>query len=153
MQRNLPMNTRKTKPTLIKAHIAKSDLVITTALIPGRPAPILIPDDMVDGMKPGSVIMDLAAENGGNCSLTKPDEVIHHNGVVIDGTVNIAGSMPVHASQLYSKNISAFITYMCPEGLLNLDMEDEIVSGAMFTHDGNVTHELTKQALSSKGDA
>ncbi|NQU66391.1 MAG: Re/Si-specific NAD(P)(+) transhydrogenase subunit alpha [Candidatus Marinimicrobia bacterium] len=144
---------KKKQTALIKAHIAKSDLVITTALIPGRPAPILIPDDMVDGMKPGSVIMDLAAENGGNCSLTKPDEVIHHNGVVIDGTVNIAGSMPVHASQLYAKNISAFITYMCPEGLLNLDMEDEIVSGAMFTHDGNVTHELTKQALSSKGDA
>jgi len=142
---------KKKQAALIKTHIVKSDLVITTALIPGRPAPILIPEDVVAGMKPGAVIIDLAAENGGNCSLTKPDEVITHNGIIIDGTVNIAGSMPIHASQLYSKNISAFITYMCPKGQLTLNRDDEIISGAMFTHDGEVTHELTKQAL-TKGD-
>ncbi|MFQ6609508.1 MAG: Re/Si-specific NAD(P)(+) transhydrogenase subunit alpha [Fidelibacterota bacterium] len=144
---------KKKQAALIKEHIAKSDLVVTTALIPGRPAPILIPEDVVAAMKPGAVIIDLAAENGGNCSFTKPDEIVNHNGVIIDGTVNIAGSMPIHASQLYAKNISAFITYMCPEGQLNLDMEDEIISGAMFTHDGKVTHELTKQTLNIKGDA
>jgi len=140
---------KKKQSALIKEHIAKSDMVITTALIPGRPAPILIPDDMVEGMKPGSVIIDLAAENGGNCSMTKKDEVTNVNEVIIDGTVNIAGSMPVHASQMYAKNISAFVTYLCPEGEMNLNLEDEIISGAMFSHNGEVTNEMTKQALNS----
>ena len=93
---------------LIKEHISKADMVVTTALIPGRKAPILIGKDVVELMKPGSVIMDLAAENGGNCSLTKPDELVNIDGVTIDGTVNLAGTMSVHASQLYSKNVCAF---------------------------------------------
>ena len=88
---------------MIKKHIAKSNLVITTALVPGRPAPLLIPTEMVNGMKPGSVIMDLAAENGGNCELTKGGEIINYNGVMIDGTINLPSSMQVHASQLYAK--------------------------------------------------
>ncbi len=139
---------KKKQQALIKEHIGKSDLVITTALIPGKPAPVLIPDDVVDVMHAGSVIMDLAAENGGNCSQTKPGEVTNSsNGVVIDGTLNIPGSMPVHASQLYAKNITSFLTYMIKEGELNLDMEDEIISGAMFAHNGEITHEMTKQAL------
>ena len=104
---------------------------------------------MVEAMKPGSVIIDLAAENGGNCSMTKKDEVTNVNEVIIDGTVNIAGSMPVHASQMYAKNISAFVTYLCPEGEMNLNLEDEIISGAMFSHNGEVTNEMTKQALNS----
>ncbi|MBT3478414.1 MAG: Re/Si-specific NAD(P)(+) transhydrogenase subunit alpha, partial [Candidatus Marinimicrobia bacterium] len=111
---------------LIKQHIAKSDLVITTALIPGRPAPLLIPTDMVNGMKPGSAIIDLAAENGGNCEVTQSDKVINHNGVIIDGTVNLPSTMPVHASQLYAKNVSTFVTYMVKDGQLNFDLEDEI---------------------------
>ncbi|NOZ08097.1 MAG: Re/Si-specific NAD(P)(+) transhydrogenase subunit alpha [FCB group bacterium] len=139
---------KRKQQALIKTHIAKSDLVITTALIPGRPAPILIPEDVVDAMKPGAVIVDLAAENGGNCSLTTPGSVIRRNGVTIDGTLNIPGSMPVHASQLYAKNVSAFVTYLCPEGKLNLNFEDEIISGAMFTHNGEVTHAATQKALS-----
>jgi len=134
---------------LIKQHIAKSDLVITTALIPGRPAPLLIPTDMVNGMKPGSVIMDLAAENGGNCELTKGDQMVNHNGVVIDGTINLPSTMPVHASQLYAKNVSTFVTYMMKEGELNLDLEDEIISGAMFTYEGQITHEPTRQAANN----
>ncbi len=132
---------------LIKDHISKSDLVITTALIPGRPAPILIPADVVEVMKAGAVIIDLAAENGGNCALTKPGSTIIKNGVAIDGTLNIPGTMPIHASQLYAKNVNAFVTYLCPEGELNLNFEDEIISGAMFTHNGEVTHEITKKAL------
>ncbi len=132
---------------LIKDHISKSDLVITTALIPGRPAPILIPKDVLEVMKPGSVIMDLAAENGGNCELTKPGEIITVNKVIIDGSLNLPGTMPVHASTLYAKNITSFITYLIKEGEINFDMEDEIIAGAMFLKDGNITNELTKQAM------
>ena len=98
-------------------------------------------------MKPGSVIMDLAAENGGNCELTKKDEIIDYNQVTIDGTSNIPGTMPVHASELYAKNVAAFLTYMVKDGELNLDLQDEIISGAMFTHQGEITHEQTKKAL------
>ena len=132
---------------LIKEHIAKSDMVITTALIPGRPAPVLIPDEMVQGMKHGSVIMDLAAENGGNCELTTPDEVTISHGVIIDGSLNLPATMPKHASQLYAKNIITFVKHLCPEGEIKMDLEDEIISGALFAHRGKITHEPTKEAL------
>ena len=136
---------------LLKVHISKSDLVITTALIPGRPAPKIITKDMVNGMHGGSVIMDLASENGGNCELTKPGEIINLNGIIIDGSFNIPGTMPIHASQVYSKNVSALVNYMCPEGELKLDMDDEIISGSMFTHNGEIADERTANAL--KGDS
>ena len=132
---------------LIHEHISKADVVITTALIPGKPAPILIPTSMVDAMKPGSIVMDLASENGGNCELTQKDEVIDHNGVTIDGTSNIPGTMPVHASELYAKNITALLTYMIKDGQLDLDLEDEIISGSIYTHNGEITHVQTKDAL------
>jgi len=132
---------------LIHEHISKSDIVITTALIPGKPAPLLIPKTMVDSMKPGSVIMDLAAENGGNCELTKKDQVVEYNKIIIDGTSNLPGTMSVHASELYSKNIAAFLTYMVKDGKINLDFDDEIISGAVYTHDGNITHEPTQSTL------
>ncbi|MDP6169505.1 MAG: Re/Si-specific NAD(P)(+) transhydrogenase subunit alpha [Candidatus Marinimicrobia bacterium] len=138
---------KKRQQELIHEHISKSDVVITTALIPGRPAPLLIPTTMVEAMGPGSIIMDLASENGGNCELTKKDEIIDHNGVTIDGTSNIPGSMPVHASELYAKNITAFLTYMIKDGELQLDLEDEIISGAMYTHHGEITNEPTEEAL------
>ena len=132
---------------LLKEYIAKSDLVITTALIPGRPAPKIITKDMVDAMNGGSAIMDLASENGGNCEYTQPGKVINHNGITIDGSFNIPGTMSIHASQVYAKNVSALVTYLCPDGQLNLDLEDEIVSGAMFTHKGEVVDERTKDAI------
>jgi len=138
---------KKQQTELIKSHIAKSDMVITTALIPGRPAPILISEDMVEKMKPGSVIMDLAAENGGNCALTEKDRVVIVHDVTIDGTANISSTVPIHATQLYSKNITSFISYLFKDGELNLDLDDEIISGAMFTHNGAITHEPTKEAL------
>jgi NAD(P) transhydrogenase subunit alpha len=138
---------QKRQRKLIKEHMAKTDIVITTALIPGKPAPILIPKDMVEEMQPGSVIIDLAAENGGNCELTKPNELIQVNKVIIDGRLNIPGSMPVHASQLYAKNITSFVTYLCPEGEMVLNLEDEIINGALFTHNGEIVHEPTKIAL------
>ena len=140
---------KRRQQELIKKHISKSDLVITTALIPGRPAPLLIPTDMVNGMNPGSVIIDLAAENGGNCELTKSGEIVNHNGVIIDGQLNLPSTMSTHASQLYAKNISTFVTYIVNEGQLNLDLEDEIISGAMFTHKGEITNKATRDAASN----
>ena len=132
---------------LIKEHISKADMVITTALIPGRKAPILISKNVVELMKPGSVIMDLAAENGGNCEITKKDKIFAHRGVIIDGTSNIAATMPVHASELYAKNISTLVIHMTKEKKLNLDMDDEIISGSTFTHDGKITHEPTNNSM------
>ena len=132
---------------LIHEHITKADLVVTTALIPGRPAPLLIPESMVNAMRPGSVIMDLAAENGGNCALTRKDQIMEHKQVTIDGTSNIPATMPVHASDLYAKNVTAFVTYMIKDGKLDLDLEDEIISGALFTHNGEITHEPTQEAV------
>ena len=138
---------KKLQQKLIHSHIIKADAVITTALIPGRSAPVLIPSSMVEEMKPGSVIIDLAAENGGNCELTKVDESISFNGIEIDGTSNIPGTMPVHASELYSKNVAALLAYMTKDGELNLDLEDEIISGSMYTHLGEITNSSTKEAL------
>ena len=140
---------KKQQELKIKERTTKSDLVITTALIPGKPAPLLINKERVEHMKKGSVSMDLASENGGNCELTKKDEIIDHNGVIIDGTSNFPATMSVHASQLYAKNISSFVNYMIKEGDLNLDLEDEIISGAMFTHKGKITHQPTHKMVSN----
>lgn len=138
---------KKKQQELIHQHIAKSDAVITTALIPGKPAPILISKNMVSDMRPGSVIIDLASENGGNCELTKKDEIIEYNSVTIDGTSNFPATMPIHASELYAKNISAFIKYMTDDGKIKIDLEDEIISGSLFTYKGEITDDTTKKAI------
>jgi NAD(P) transhydrogenase subunit alpha len=132
---------------LIREHISQANMVITTALIPGRKAPILISKDVVEIMRPGSVIMDLAAENGGNCELTEKDRIVNHNEIIIDGTSNIPATMPVHASELYAKNIAALVIYMTNDSVLNIDMNDEIISGSTYTHDGVITHEATKNII------
>ena len=117
------------------------DIIITTALIPGRPAPRLITEDMVRSMKPGSVIVDLAAEQGGNCALTQPNNVIVENGVHIIGYTDLASRLPVQSSQLYASNIVNFIDDLCPnnDGQIVLDMEDEVIRGATITKEGQVT--------------
>jgi len=138
---------KRKQAELLNKRIAASDIVVTTALIPGRPAPILISDEMVKSMNSGSVIMDLAAENGGNCSLTEPDKVVNVNGVIIDGTVNLAGTMSVHASQLYAKNVSAFILHGYDKEKKEFNLEDEIVSGSMFAHNGEIVDERTKNII------
>jgi len=113
------------------------DAVITTALIPGRPAPRLIMKETVAGMRPGSVIVDLAAETGGNCELTEPGQTVVQHGVTICGPINLPATMPVHASQLYAKNVTELLKLLVTkEGTLNLDFNDEIVKGACVTHDG-----------------
>ena len=138
---------KKKQAELLNERISASDIVVTTALIPGRPAPILISDEMVKSMNSGSVIMDLAAENGGNCSLTKPDQIVNVGGVIIDGTINLAGTMSVHASQLYAKNVSAFILHGYDKDKKEFNLEDEIMSGAMFTYKGKIVDERTKNVI------
>jgi NAD(P) transhydrogenase subunit alpha len=117
----------------LEERIPDFDVVITTAAVPGRPAPRLIPASAVEGMRPGSVIVDLAAETGGNCEVTVPGEVVEHGGVTIIGTRNIPSLMAYHASQLYSRNVGALLLHLAPEGELALDWEDEITSGACVT--------------------
>jgi len=132
---------------LIGDRVAASDVVITTAAIPGRKAPILVTADMVRRMRIGSVIIDLAAETGGNCELTKPGEVIEVGGVTIDGTRNLPSTMPVHASQLYSKNVSTLLLLLVKGGALSLDFNDEIVKGACVTHGGEIVNPRAKELV------
>lgn len=130
------------------AAIGASDVVITTALVPGRPAPLLITEEAVAAMRPGSVIVDLAAEAGGNCALTKCDQtVISPNGVQIIGQTNIPSTMPYHASQLYSRNVFALLGVLLKDGALNLDMNDEITRGTTIVHEGKIVHQPTLDAL------
>jgi H+-translocating NAD(P) transhydrogenase subunit alpha len=117
----------------LEARLPEFDVVITTALIPGRAAPRLIPASAVAAMRPGSVIVDLAAEAGGNCELTEPGEEVVREGVTIVGPMNLPSSMPLHASQLYARNVSALLQHLAPEGELALDFEDEITAGACVT--------------------
>src|SRR5690242_4581274 len=122
----------------VEARLPEFDVVITTALIPGRPAPRLIPAAAVAAMRPGSVIVDLAAETGGNCELTSPGEVVEREGVTIVGLTNLPSSMPYHASQLYARNVAALLNHLAPEGEPVLDFEDEITAGACVTRQQEV---------------
>jgi NAD(P) transhydrogenase subunit alpha len=131
--RELSEEEQRRQQEELEARIADFDVVVTTALIPGRPAPKLIPQSAIESMRPGSVIVDLAAEAGGNADLTKADEEVTHNGVTILGPTNLPSSMPYHASQLYARNVTALVNHLAPEGELALDFEDEITAGACVT--------------------
>ena len=122
-------------------------VVITTAAVPGKKAPVLLTEEMVSGMAPGSVIVDLAAEQGGNCSLTKPGETVVAHGVSVLGPVNLPASVPYHASQMYAKNIQTFLLHLIKDKQLTLDLEDEITSGTLLTKDGAVVHPKVKELL------
>ncbi len=141
---------------LVRERIQEMDIVITTALIPGRQAPVLVDKGMVESMKPGSVIADLAAENGGNCELTKPGETVEHNGVKIVGPINLPSAMPIHASQLLSRNMYNLIGHLTEDQSedkdkkdphLNLDFEDEIIDKTCIAHEGEIRHEPIREAL------
>lgn len=125
---------------LLAAHVPQMDVIICTALIPGRPAPVLITEAMVRTMRMGSVIVDLAAEAGGNCELTKPGSEVVVHGVRIIGAVNLAATMPHHASQMYSRNISTFLLHLLQDSQVRLDFQDEITAGTCITHAGEVVH-------------
>ena len=145
----LEMNEEFIRKEMELLHDAakRVDAIITTALIFGKKAPILIKDYMVNDMQPGSCIIDLAAENGGNCDLTKPGELIHHHGITIDGRQNLPAQIPYHASQMLSKNISKLLTEITEEGKIKFDMENEIIKGCLVTHEGNIVHEMTKNII------
>ena len=131
--RELSEDEQRRQQEELEARIGDFDVVVTTAIIPGRPAPKLIPQSAIESMRPGSVIIDLAAEAGGNADLTRPDEEVTHNGVTIIGPTNLPSSMPYHASQLYARNVTALVNHLAPEGELALDFEDEITAGACVT--------------------
>jgi NAD(P) transhydrogenase subunit alpha len=132
---------------LIGEHVAKSDVVITTAAVPGRRAPLLVTGDMVKGMRPGSVIVDLAADAGGNVELTKAGEDVEVGGVTIIGTRNVPSTMPLHASQLYARNVANLLLHLVKDGAIVLDFEDEITKGCCVTHGGEIVNERAKQLL------
>ncbi len=133
---------QKKQAELVASHIKNQDIVVTTALIPGRPAPKLISRAMVESMKPGAVIIDLAAERGGNTELTEPGKTIDHNGVRIAGPLNLAGEVPVNASSLYAKNLYTFLETMIDkkDKVLKVNWDDEIVKGTLVAKDGKIVH-------------
>ena len=145
--KELSEEAHKKEQELVGKHVRDADVVITTALVPGRRAPILVTADMVKGMKPGSVVVDLAAEMGGNCELTEPGQTVVREGVTIHGEVNWPSTVAFHASQLYSRNVSALLAHLAKDGALALDLEDEITKGALITYQGQVVHAATKAAL------
>ncbi len=133
-------------------RIAASDVVITTALVPGQPAPFLINEAAVEAMRAGSVIVDLAAEKGGNCKLITPDETTVVHGVTLIGSTNLPSEIPANASQMYAKNLTTFMKHLAPEGELVLDLEDEITSGAMLTHAGQIVNEAVRARAEGGGN-
>ncbi len=132
---------------IVARHVASADVVICTALVPGRKAPMLVSKEMVEGMAPGSVIVDLAVEQGGNCEVSQPDQDVDHHGVLILGPSNLAATMPTDASQLYARNVWALLEPMLEDGAVKLDLEDEVVAGALLTHEGGVRHAPTQALL------
>lgn len=132
---------------LLVPHVGRSDVVITTALIPGRPAPTLVTREAAEAMQPGSVIIDMAATKGGNCVLTQPGETIEHNGVQIFGPLNLPADAPVNASEMYSRTVMAMITEFADGEAFTANFDDEIFSGACVAHDGKVVHERVNELL------
>jgi NAD(P) transhydrogenase subunit alpha len=136
---------------VIAEHVKSADVVITTAQVPGKKAPLLVTEDMVAQMTPGSVIVDLAAEQGGNCAGTEPGKDVVRNGVTIIGPINLPSSMPVHASQMYAKNISTLLQYLVKNGELQLNFEDDIVDSTCVAHAGEIRNQRVKDALAVEG--
>jgi NAD(P) transhydrogenase subunit alpha len=130
---------------LLTRVVAESDVVISAAVIPGKKSPVLITADMVKGMAPGSVIVDLAAERGGNCELTRVGETVQANGVSIIGAINLASSVPYHASQMYARNVATFLAYIVKEGKLQLNTQDEIIRETMVTRGGEVVNARVRE--------
>ncbi len=150
--KELPPEFYQKEQELIRKHSKDADVIITTALIPGKRSPILITEEMVEEMKPGSVIVDLAVEQGGNCVLSEAGKEVVKHGVILIGTLNIPSTLPIHASQLYSKNILAFLNLLCPDGKsVKLDLKDEIISGSLITHNGQIVHPEIKEIVEKGG--
>ncbi|MEE8171249.1 MAG: Re/Si-specific NAD(P)(+) transhydrogenase subunit alpha [Phycisphaerae bacterium] len=134
---------RELMTEVVKAH----DVVVTTAAVPGKKAPVLITREMVEAMSPGSVIVDLAAERGGNCELTQPGERVDHQGVLILGPLNLPATIPYHASQMYARNLTTFLKHLGSDGELRIDVEDEITRETLVARDGEIVHPRVREAL------
>ncbi len=134
---------------LIAEHAKTSDVVITTAQVPGRRAPLLVTEEAVDGMKRGAVIIDLAGATGGNCALSKADETVERNGVLILAPTNLPATVPVHASQLYSRNVTSFLSLLIKDGELNIDLNDDVVGPSCVTHAGQVVNSRVASSIGS----
>ncbi len=147
--RELTEEEKQQQASTLAEHLARADVVVTTAAIPGRPAPKIITAEMVRNMSPGSVIVDLAAESGGNCELTQPGESVNHGGVIVDGPLNLASGAPIHASEMYAKNLLNLLQLIMSEGQINIDLEDKVVAGTLLTHQGELVHEQTARLLNS----
>jgi NAD(P) transhydrogenase subunit alpha len=143
--KELSKSNQERQREVIHEHVKKSDIVITTALIPGKPAPLLVTKAMVEDMKPGSVVVDIAAEQGGNCEVTEPGETINHNGVLVAGPLNIPSSLAFHASKLYSKNLLSLLDLLIEEGKPNFNFEDEIILNATITNNGEIVSPFVKE--------
>ncbi len=146
--RELTEEEKQQQQEILAKVVAAADAVICTAAIPGRPAPKIISAAMVGRMKPGAVIVDLAAETGGNCELTQPGETIHTaNGVIIHGPLNVPAMMPIHASEMYAKNLLNLLSPFIKEGTFALDFEDDVIKGCLYTHAGKIVHEASRKAV------
>jgi NAD(P) transhydrogenase subunit alpha len=145
--RELTAEEKARQQEILDARIAVSDAVISTASVPGRAAPRIISTAAVERMKAGSVIVDIAAEQGGNCELTRAGEAVQHGGVQILGPVNLPASLPYHASEMYARNLFNLLKPALPKGELAIDWSDEVFAGAVLTHDGQIKHEATRKAL------
>ncbi len=145
--KELSAEDKAKQAALVAEHVKNQDVVITTALIPGRPAPVLITQEMVESMKPGSIIVDLAVERGGNCPLSRPDQIVEHKGVRIVGTVNLAGKLAGNASPLFAKNLANFLDLMIQkDGSLKIDDADECIKGTMIARSGALVHPMFQGA-------
>lgn len=138
--------------TLIAEHAKLADVVITTAQVPGKRAPLLLTEEAVNGMRRGSVVIDLAGSTGGNCAFSEPDQTIQRGGVTIMAPSNLAATVPVHASQLYSRNMTAFMTLIIKDGKLNIDLADDVVGPSCVTHEGRIVNQRVSVALGSSGN-
>jgi proton-translocating NAD(P)+ transhydrogenase subunit alpha len=136
---------------VMSERVAAVDVVITTALIPGQRAPILITEEMVRGMRPGSVIVDLAAEQGGNCALTEPGNEVVKHGVLICGPANLPSTLPFHASQMYARTVTNYLLHLLKDGAVKLDLTDELTRGPLVTYQGEIVHEVVKKAVAEGG--
>lgn len=145
--RELSAEEKQQQQQELAGYIAKADVLITTAAVPGRPSPKIIPVSTVEQMKSGAILIDLAAEGGGNCELTQPGETIVHGGVTIHAPLNVPSQVPLHASEMYAKNLLNFLSPMIEEAHFKPDWDDEIVAGALLTKDGQIIHEQVKQAI------
>jgi H+-translocating NAD(P) transhydrogenase subunit alpha len=144
--RELSEDEKKAQQEKLATVVAAADAVICTAAVPGRPAPKIISAVMVSRMKTGAVIVDLAAESGGNCELTQPGKTVSAHGVTLHGPLNVPSTMPVHASEMYAKNLLAILGLMIKDGELKPDWEDEVLKGSLYTHAGKIIHEATRKA-------